>query len=228
MMKENIQKITRQIQESAQHNGLNAKNITLVAVSKFHSIESIQEAYNYGLRDFGENYLQEWQKKCAELSDLKDIRWHLIGPLQKNKAKYLNEHIFCFQALDSLELAKEIEKRWNFSKPLQVLIQLKIDENDKNKSGISYEEASNLVSYVQQSSKLKLLGFMGIGPIVENKVDLKPLYEEFVAQSKKFVPDKNIVLSFGMSDDLDVALSCGSNMVRVGTAIFGSRPPSHS
>ncbi len=227
-MKENIQKITRQIQESAQHNGLNAKNITLVAVSKFHSIESIQEAYNYGLRDFGENYLQEWQKKCAELSDLKDIRWHLIGPLQKNKAKYLNEHIFCFQALDSLELAKEIEKRWNFSKPLQVLIQLKIDENDKNKSGISYEEASNLVSYVQQSSKLKLLGFMGIGPIVENKVDLKPLYEEFVAQSKKFVPDKNIVLSFGMSDDLDVALSCGSNMVRVGTAIFGSRPPSHS
>lgn len=203
--------------------------ITFVAVSKFQPAESIEEAYNCGVRDFGENYIQEWQKKCAQLSHLKDIRWHIIGPLQRNKVKFLNKNVHCLQSLDSLTLAKEIDKKWLFVRPLNVLVQLQVDKNDKNKSGISFEEAEEICKFIAQSKKLNLCGFMGIGPNIQDEEKLTLLYSEFVIHCHNlwshFAPNKTqkAIISLGMSSDLAIALKCGSNMVRVGTALFGSR-----
>ena len=223
IIKENIEKLKIKI----------PPNVTIVAVSKFHPAESIEEAYHCGLRDFGENYIQEWQKKQEQLSHLKDIRWHIIGNLQKNKVKFLNKNVHLLQSLDSLSLAKEIEKKWTTNKPLNVLIQLQVDVNDINKSGVSLENAKELCEFVLQSKKLNLQGFMGIGPILSprglttgsnnNNEKLHFLYTEFVRYCHNLWDTKKII-SLGMSQDLEIALECGSNMLRVGTAIFGNRP----
>ncbi|MES2616168.1 MAG: YggS family pyridoxal phosphate-dependent enzyme [Bdellovibrionota bacterium] len=220
-IKENIEKIQNKIKR---------KDITLVAVSKYQSIESIEEAYACGLRDFGENYIQEWQTKCTQLSHLKDIRWHIIGHLQKNKAKFINENVYCLQSLDSIVFAKELEKKYlSLSKKLNVLVQLQVDKNDAHKSGVSRENFSELCSYIKKSNKLNLIGFMGIGPNTNDVQKLKQLYNEFTQNCyyEWNSTQNKPVMSLGMSQDLEVALECGSNMVRVGTAIFGERHVSY-
>jgi pyridoxal phosphate enzyme (YggS family) len=220
-IKNNIQEIKNKIQSYS-------PNIQLVAVSKFQSVESILEAYNSGIRDFGENYIQEWLKKSEQLSYLKDIRWHLIGNLQKNKIKYLNEYVYCLQSLDSVSLAKEIEKKWNYDIPLQVMIQLQVDKNDINKSGVSFENSKELFEFIVNSKKLKIIGFMGIGPNLTDTQKLLYLYKEFVTQcyylwNLKFSPSTQPIISLGMSQDLEIALRAGSHMLRIGTALFGQR-----
>jgi pyridoxal phosphate enzyme (YggS family) len=228
-IEENIGKLTLKINQIAKTAQRNPFDIQIVAVSKFQPVEYIEAAYHCGLKDFAENYIQEWQKKSAQLSHLKDIRWHIIGHVQSNKAQFLNENVFCLQSLDSLSLAKNIEKKWHSEKPLKVLIQLKVDPSDTNKSGVPVQESAKLCEFISQSKMFEWRGFMGIGPAETDKQKLKALYLEFTSQCSilwtDFSNKKNEkkIISLGMSQDLDVALECGSNMVRVGTALFGGR-----
>lgn len=230
---QNIARVQQQIAEQAQACGRNPNDVTLVAVSKFQDVAHIEEAYACGLRDFGESYTQEWKVKAQQLAHLPDIRWHLIGHLQKNKVKDLNDRLFCLQSLDSLALAIEIEKKARFAKKLPVLVQLQIDPNDANKSGIPYADASALCDFVCSSQNLELHGFMGIGPL-DKPHELKTLYERFFAegntlwqQRQRSMQTNKCVFSLGMSEDMSTAIACGSTMVRVGRAIFGERRRAH-
>lgn len=226
---QNIETIKQKIKQYALQYNKNPASITLVAVSKFHSVQSIEEAYACGLRDFGENYIQEWQTKCTQLTHLPDIRWHLIGNLQKNKVKFLNTKVHCLQSLNSLSLAAEIEKKTQHNHILPVLIQLQMDSADTNKSGISLQNAPALCEFVSKSNHLKFVGFMGIGPDTKNTSHLKDLYFKFKENCyelwRTYAHNKNCepVISLGMSQDLEIAIECGSTMVRVGTGIFGKR-----
>jgi len=226
-----ITELKNKIAEFAKKYKKKCDEIELVAVSKLQSTESIMQAYEAGIRNFGENYIQEWQKKSLALQHLKNIKWHLIGNVQLNKAKFINSSLHCLQSLSSIELAKEIEKKSKFEKthPLNVLIQLQVDQKDTAKSGIAFQNADALCEYVTKSNTFNLCGFMGIGPTNTPPEPLKELYLQFAENAyglwKNFCVDKKnqCILSLGMSEDLETAIACGSTMVRVGRAIFGER-----
>lgn len=225
----NLNNIKKNIYELSIKYKRNFSDITIVAVSKYQEYEKINTAYSYGQIDFGENYIQEWQEKVNFFQDnLPNLNWHIIGNLQKNKAKYLTDKVYCLQSLDSVELAKEIEKKGKFEKKLKVLIQLQVDKNDQNKSGISIEQAQILRDYICKSSKISFAGFMGIGPLNAETSKRKDLYYSFIQNAKTLwneTDSSNLqpILSLGMSSDYEEALECGSNMLRIGTAIFGAR-----
>ncbi len=228
MIQKNFQTIQLKLNEICHQLGKNKEDIQLVAVSKFQTLQAMEEAYALGIRDFGENYIQEWQKKSEQLSSLKDIRWHLIGNTQKNKAKFLNKNVACLQSLDSVSLAKEIEKKWSEKTPLPVLIQLQVDENDFNKSGVSYEESKELCLFLLNCKNLSWKGFMGMGPQTDDIKKLEALYKNFVKNCDHIwsltpMKKEKKIISLGMSSDYEVALRCGSNLIRVGSALFGER-----
>lgn len=229
---QNIERLKQHIQKYAHNCGRDPALVTLVAVSKFQSAERIEEAYACGLRDFGENYTQEWKSKAQQLAHLPDLRWHLIGHLQKNKVKDLNANLFCLQSLDSLSLAKEIEKKWNVTRKLPVLVQLQIDARDTNKSGIESAQARELCTFLMESKTLDWRGFMGVGPARQPHT-LKALYERFFETGQMLWQEQHVhnqsnqcIFSLGMSEDIETAIACGSTMVRIGRSIFGKRPTS--
>ena len=230
-IKKNIEDIKNKINILCIKHNRNTSDIELIAVSKFHEANKIQEAYLNGLAHFGENYIQEWQKKSDLLTpNLPDLKWHIIGHLQNNKAKFINDNVHCLQSLDSLSLAKEIEKKSQLNSKLNILFQLQIDINDKNKSGIQIEKTNELLDFISQSKKLLLKGFMGIGPAEIEHNKRKDLYYTFVENSKKLwnvfynnPQNQKPIISLGMSSDYELAIECGSTMLRMGTAIFGDR-----
>lgn len=214
--------------------GRKAQDVTLIAVSKGHSAESIRELYNLGIRDFGESYAGEFCKKVGETADLSDIRWHFIGHLQSNKAKRVAQMRPLIHSLDRPTLLRELSKFASPSEPLKVLIQLQVDPEDVNKSGCSAEEAHELCRQLAQTPGLEWEGFMGIGPASASAEKLAWLYDQFRSramllwdQYSRRDPSRRtreVKLSLGMSDDLEIALRSGSNMIRVGSALFGPRP----
>lgn len=230
-IKNNLLNIHNSIQQTAIQFKRNPADIKLIAVSKFQDSAKIQAALDCEQHEFGENYIQEWQEKNKHfLNYTQKINWHIIGNIQKNKAKYINNNIFCIQSIDSVDLAQEIEKKAKLDKKINVLIQLKIDETDVNKSGISQEKSYALRDYILQSNKLTLQGFMGIGPLESEMAKRKELYFSFTDHALKLwkeiysTPTNNPILSLGMSTDFTTAIECGSNMLRIGSAIFGVRP----
>ena len=212
---ENIKKFKTEITE----------NTTLVAVSKTKPKEDILEAYEAGHRIFGENKIQEMSEKWEELP--KDIEWHMIGHVQRNKVKYMAPYVSLIHAVDSLKLLKEIEKEAKKNdRSINCLLQIKIAE-EESKFGISVDKAKEILSSkeFQQMTHVKVVGLMGMATLTENveKIRkefrfLKTTFEDL----KKDYPSLNI-LSMGMSGDYQLALDCGSNMIRVGSAIFGER-----
>ncbi len=212
---ENIKKFKAEIPE----------NTTLVAVSKTKPKEDILEAYETGHRVFGENKIQEMTEKWGELP--KDIEWHMIGHVQRNKVKYMAPYVNLIHAVDSLKLLKEIEKEAKKNdRNINCLLQIKIAE-EESKFGISVDKAKEILSSeaFQQMTHVKVVGLMGMATLTENveKIRkefrfLKTTFEDL----KKEYPSLNI-LSMGMSGDYQLALDCGSNMIRVGSAIFGER-----
>lgn len=197
----------------------------LVAVSKTKPKEDILEAYETGHRVFGENKIQEMTEKWEELP--KDIEWHMIGHVQRNKVKYMAPYVSLIHAVDSLKLLKEIEKEAKKNdRSINCLLQIKIAE-EESKFGITVDKAKEILSSetFQQMSHVKVVGLMGMATLTENEEKirkefrfLKTTFEDL----KKEYPSLNI-LSMGMSGDYHLALDCGSNMIRVGSAIFGER-----
>ena len=192
---------------------------TLVAVSKTKSNEKILEAYNLGIKDFGENYVQELTTKMDTLP--KDIKWHMIGHLQTNKVKDLvKRNIYLIQSVDSLKLAKEINKEaQKQGKKINILIEVKTS-SEESKTGLPPEELDNLIKEVKELKNINLLGLMTIGPNTENEEEIRKAFKLLKEQKDKY--NLNI-LSMGMTNDYKIAISEGSNLIRIGTKIFGPR-----
>lgn len=215
LIKNNIESIRKNLPE----------NVTLIAVSKTRSISEIQEAYNTGIRDFAENKVQELISKTEPLNS--DIRWHLIGHLQKNKVKYIVGKVFLIHSLDSIDLLNEIEKRYKAKDlTVDVLIQINIGR-EESKDGLLEEDLDNLIQEIEKCSYVKVQGLMSIipkGDEAECRSYFKKMNMIFNKLSKeKFKNIEMQYLSMGMSGDYLFALSEGSNMIRIGQGIFGKR-----
>lgn len=222
----NLTQVKERIAAAATKAQRSPAEITLIAVSKFHSAEVIRTLYSLGHRDFGESYIQEWFQKREALADLSEIRWHLIGHVQRNKAKFIHNACWCLHSVDSLPLVRAIARHTN---RLPLLVQLQVDPTDADKHGVAPEAAAELCEEISRTPQLKWLGFMGMGPFACPEERLLTLYAQFTATARRLwgdfgPPNQQPVLSLGMSDDLDAAIAAGSTMVRVGTSIFGSRP----
>ena len=194
-----------------------AKNVKMVAVSKNHSVESIKKAIKSGIRIFGENRVQEAEKKFLDLkSKFQDLELHLTGPLQTNKVKNAIKIFNLFQTLDREKLAKEFSKHSESIKNKSFFIQVNIG-GEKTKSGIPPEMADEFIMYCRQDLKLNITGLMCIPPI-----DKSPI---FYFKNLNDIAKRNNInhLSMGMSNDYVDGLKCGATYIRVGTLLFGNR-----
>lgn len=201
--------------------------VTLVAVSKFKSIPEIMEAYMAGHRDFGENRVQELNEKASQLP--KDIRWHMIGHLQTNKVKYIAPFIYLIHSVDSEKLLAEIQKQANKNQRIiDILLQVHIAK-EETKFGLDEEECHQLSEKIAKLHypNIRLRGLMGMATNTDDfsivKDEFQQLKHLFLTLSQRF-PDLALdILSMGMSNDYPIAIQCGSTMVRIGSAVFGSR-----
>ena len=226
MIKENLQEIEKNILKACEKAGRKREEVTLIAVSKTKPVSMVEEVYETGIRDFGENKVQEMCDKIEVLP--KDIRWHMIGHLQTNKVKYLMDKAYLIHSVDSLKLANEIEKQASkCNKTVDILIEVNI-AGEESKFGLAKEEVLALVCDIAKLSHLRIKGLMTIAPYVEDPEDNR-LYFRQINQLSVDINNQNIdnvsmdILSMGMSGDYSVAIEEGATMVRVGTSIFGER-----
>jgi pyridoxal phosphate enzyme (YggS family) len=198
-------------------------HVTLVAVSKTKSVEEISQAYEAGQRVFGENKIQEMASKWEELP--KDIAWHMIGHVQSNKVKYMAHFVDLIHGVDSFKLLKEIQKQAiKHDRTIRCLIQIRIAE-EETKFGLPEEELEALLKAAEDLPNVQIVGLMGMATFTDNQEQitsefnkLKDLYDKVNSASTNMN-----TLSMGMSGDYSIAIECGSNMIRVGSKIFGER-----
>lgn len=199
-------------------------SVKLLAVSKTKPVSDIVLAYEAGQRLFGENYVQEGVEKIKHLQHLSDIEWHFIGPLQSNKSKLVAEHFDWFQTLDRLKIANRLNEQRSPFKPLNVLIQININD-EQSKAGIAPEALPQLAQQVSALPNLCLRGLMAIPAAQQSETQQKSTFERMHALFDELQAQYPHVdtLSLGMSQDAESAIIHGSTMVRLGTAIFGER-----
>lgn len=226
-IKENIDSILERTALAARRSGRNPEDITVIAVSKTVDSDRAREAVESGLDNLGENRVQELVKKYEQLTDLK-VKWHMIGHLQKNKVKYIIDKAELIHSVENLELAKEINKRAEqLSLNARILIELNIGE-EASKFGINEENVFDFVRSMEQFEHIEVLGLMTVAPYSENPEDIrwvfikmKEIFDKISAMNLKNSHMK--YLSMGMTNDFEIAIEEGSNIVRIGTAIFGAR-----
>lgn len=225
-LKENLIHIEENICAACNKAGRDRKEVTLIAVSKTKPVSMIETVYAEGIRDFGENKVQELCEKMETLPS--DIRWHMIGHLQTNKVKYIVGKTALIHSVDSLHLAREIEKQAAKKEvTVSILVEVNIAE-EKSKFGISREETITMVKEIAKLSHVKIQGLMTIAPFVENAEDNREYFKQ-IRQLSVDIKAQNIdnvnmdILSIGMTGDYQVAIEEGATMVRVGTGIFGER-----
>lgn len=222
---QNIDEIKYRIDCAAKKSGRNGDDINLVAVSKTVDIPLIQEAVDYGLMDFGENRPQEIRDKSKFFQN---VNWHQIGQLQTNKIKYVAGKTKLIHSVDSLKLMEEIEKYCKAHQLTQdVLLQINISQ-EASKSGMDIEEVEKMLEAAEKTECIKVKGLMTIGSLYADLDENKKLFEIcnnlFVDISRKKYDNISMeYLSMGMSGDFEAAIEMGSNMVRIGTSIFGKR-----
>lgn len=200
-------------------------DVKLIAVSKTKTVEDMKEAYDCGIRDFGENRVQEFLTKYDELE--KDVRWHLIGHLQVNKVKYIVGKVFLIHSLDSVKLLSELEKRYSNEKlSVDVLIEINIGR-EESKSGILIENLDELLEECEKCTHVKIKGIMAVIPKGDEESNrkyfsqMKGLFDKLRNENLKNIEMK--YLSMGMSGDYKIAIEEGANIVRIGQGIFGKR-----
>jgi len=223
-IEQNLARVRQQIQQAATAAGRQESDITLQAVSKSKPVCDIRAAYEQGQRDFGENYLQHAEQKIIQLSDL-GIHWHFIGPLQSNKTRRVSELFDWVHSIDRLKIAQRLnDQRPNNLAPLNILLQVNIDEED-SKAGIHAEEILPLAAQLQGMQNIRLRGLMAIPAIHSDYkqqcipfAHMKTLFDNLRQQHPQCD-----TLSMGMSADMQAAIAQGSTLVRIGTAIFGAR-----
>lgn len=225
-IKSNIEYINELKGKAAKKSGRKPEDILLVAVTKLHAPEEINEAIDAGITDIGENKVQEIMDKY---DGIKPVRWHLIGHLQTNKVKYIIDKVSMIHSVDSLKLAKEIDKRaGQHGLKMDILIQVN-SAMEASKFGITTQETDRLIEEIAfQCSNVRIKGLMCIAPFEEDPEDarkyfasVREIYDKYVNVKSEKVDFE--YLSMGMTNDFEVAVEEGSNLIRVGTAIFGYR-----
>lgn len=226
MISENIKKVQNNIIDAAQEAGRDPKEVTLIAVSKTKPVEALQEAYDAGMRDFGENKVQEIIEKYDKLPQ--DIRWHLIGHLQTNKVKYIIDKVYMIHSVDSYKLACEISKHaQKHNVVMPILVEVNV-ANEETKFGVKPENTEELIKMISQLPAISVKGLMTVAPFTENPEEnstyFSTLKQLLVDINAKNIDNVNMdCLSMGMSGDYMVAINEGSTYIRVGTSIFGQR-----
>lgn len=226
MLKENYDKVYQNIVDAAKKANRSMDDITLIAVSKTKPIEMLQEIYDHGCRDFGENKVQELVDKYETLP--KDIRWHMIGHLQRNKVKYIVDKAYLIHSVDSVRLAEEISKE-AIKKNVHVNILVEVNvAGEESKFGSTTESAISLVETIAGLPNIYVKGLMTIAPYVDNPEENRQYFAQLRQLSVDITQKKidNVsmdYLSMGMTNDYMVAVEEGSSYVRVGTGIFGER-----
>lgn len=223
---ENIAKVGERIREAAQASGRDLDGIGLLAVSKTKPAAAVREAFAAGVRDFGENYLQEALDKQAELSELPLI-WHFIGPIQSNKTKPIAEHFAWVHSVDRLKIAQRLsEQRPADLPPLNICLQVNVSAED-SKSGCAPAELAALAQAVSQLPNLRLRGLMAIPEPTDDVAAQRAAFAR-LRELRGGLPLPLDTLSMGMSHDLDAAIAEGATWVRIGTALFGARDYSNA
>ncbi|TAH60052.1 MAG: YggS family pyridoxal phosphate-dependent enzyme [Gottschalkiaceae bacterium] len=226
IISDNINNVMTQVKEICEKKGQDYNNVTVIAVTKTIDTARIKEAIDSGITDIGENKVQEIMDKYEDVKDIANI--HLIGHLQSNKIKYIIDRVKLIHSVDSLSLMKEIDKRAAKADVIaNILIQVNVAE-EESKFGIKMDEVEDFMIIASQYNNIRIKGLMTIAPYAENPEDvrlifraLKEKYDKLTSEKYKNVEMK--YLSMGMTNDYHVALEEGSNMVRIGTGIFGKR-----
>ncbi len=223
----NIEKVRAKIEKAAARSGRNPKDITLMAVTKTMPAEAVAAAFDCGVTLFGENRVQELIEKLP-LLDMTGRSAHIIGHLQTNKVKYIIDKVDMIQSLDSLHLAKEIDRQAEKTgKTMDVLIEVNIGR-EESKSGVLQSELFEFVNYVAEFKHINIRGLMAIPPVEADLEKTRPYFAQirklFIDIAAKKSDNINMnILSMGMSSDFEIAIEEGSTLVRVGTSIFGKR-----
>ncbi len=226
MIQEQLASVEEKIQRACERSGRKREDVTLIAVSKTKPIQDLKEAYRCGVRFFGENKVQEISEKYPQMPG--DVKWHMIGHLQRNKVKYIVDKISMIHSVDSLRLAQAIQSE---AKKHQVRVPILLEVNvaeEESKFGLSVAETLPLAEQISQLENIHIQGLMTIAPYVEDPEENRWVFRELKKLSVD-IAAKNIdnvdmfVLSMGMTGDYEVAIEEGATMVRVGTGIFGER-----
>jgi pyridoxal phosphate enzyme (YggS family) len=223
----NIEEVKDKIKNALKKSNKTLDDITIIAVSKNVDINKIIEAYNCGLRNFGENRVQELLEKYEKIKK-DDMIWHMIGHLQRNKVKYIYDKVKLIQSVDSVRLAKRIDKYCrNNDVSMDILLEVNVAEDD-SKFGFKVQELEDSIKRISQFKTLNIKGFMTVAPYYDNPNDARPIFKELKENFDKYsnMGYENVsmeYLSMGMSNDYHIAVEEGANIVRIGTDIFGER-----
>lgn len=226
MLKENLQEVEKKIQAACERAGRDRSEITLIAVSKTKPVEDLMEIYDAGVRTFGENKVQEMCDKMEKMPE--DIKWHMIGHLQRNKVKYIVDKVALIHSVDSFRLAEEINiqaKKRGIVVP--ILVEVNIAE-EETKFGVTRDDAIELVKQIATLDGIHIKGLMTIAPYVVDSEENRGFFRK-IKELSIDIMNQNIdnvdmdVISMGMTGDYEVAIEEGATMVRVGTGIFGKR-----
>ena len=227
-IRENVQQLEDRIAAAAKRAGRKREGITLIAVTKTHPAEMVREAYEAGMRHFGENRVQEWEGKRGSLADL-NATWHLIGHLQSNKAARAASAFNCIDSADDFALAQRLDRaraEQASTDRLRVLLEVHLG-GEESKSGVEPTQVESLAERVAALPHLQLAGLMCIPPFCKEPAKARPYFRmlrELRDQTATRLRLALPVLSMGMSHDFEVAIEEGATEVRIGTALFGSRP----
>ncbi len=232
---ERLSGVRERIERALSSAGRTGGSVQLLAVSKMQPASAIREAYAAGQRDFAENYVQELAKKADELSDLGELRFHLIGHLQRNKAKQVVRVASAIHSVDSVALAKELDKRlegvtvpnarraFGDDERFPVFVEVSI-AGEAQKSGIAPAELESVLEAVEASARLRLVGLMCVPPFTDDPAASRPFFDALArARDGHGGPARLPELSMGMTADFEHAVAAGATVVRIGTAIFGTR-----
>lgn len=222
---ENLSVVRQRIENASLASGRNPDDITLIGVSKTIDYARINQSLAYGLKDIGENRVQELLDKYDHIEN---VRWHMIGRLQRNKVKYIVDRVSMIHSLDRLSLAREINRQAEkISRVVPVLVQVN-PANEESKAGLPYDEVIPFIETIYNLKYIKVMGLMSIAPIAEDVETIRPyftmmkqLFDGIKQDDYPHIEMKH--LSMGMSNDFEIAIEEGSTMVRIGTAIFGKR-----
>jgi len=216
VLSERLAQVEERIQNAVARAGRKREEIMLIAVTKKFPAEVVREAYDIGLRAFGENYVQEFERKQPALADLAGAKFHLIGHLQSNKARIAGELFQAIETVDSEKLAKRLDQ---LNRPLEVMIEVKLS-HEESKEGAAPESLPALIAAIRGCPNLRLTGLMTMPPWCDDPEVTRPYFRQLAALAREHGLPK---LSMGMSHDLEAAIEEGSTHVRVGTALFGPR-----
>ncbi|MDP8233860.1 MAG: YggS family pyridoxal phosphate-dependent enzyme [Candidatus Saelkia tenebricola] len=221
MLQENIKVLREKIEKAAFKSNRSLKDVKLLAVTKNVGVDFVREAVALGITEIGENRIQEARSKFSSLKDL-DLKWHMVGHLQTNKVKYAVELFDYLHSLDSLKLAYKIEDcLFKHNKIMNVFIEINTSGED-SKFGIESVQVINMVNEIFKLPHLNLMGFMTVAPIVENIEDVRPYFRKLKILSERLGEkfNRKFHLSMGMSDDFEIAVEEGADLIRIGSAIF--------